>query len=429
MLARFESAVLLGLVLASAGAARAELIHPVETPASPVAEHAAAPGPYGRGVQALERKDFDSAQRAFAEAAKMDPRSAEPLIGLAEVALQRRQAKEAREWLDKALKLAPKSAQVHVALARYHLVDGKPAKAEAELKSALALEPGNVRVQMALGDLYVNELKSPIQALEHYRAVIARDARNGAAHYGLGMALAGTGKAALAEEEFRTAAGISPKNPLPLLALGRLYSGQGQADKALAALADALARQPGFVAALTDRGDLFLDRGDAAPALKEYRLAARSAPKSGLPQLKIGMALHALARLDEAEAAYRGAIALDPRMALAYNNLAWMYFERGKDPAQALAWARKAVELAPLAAAFHDALGWILRGQGELAEAEKVLVAAVKMKPETAETWHHLGVVHLERKDELKAIAAFRRAVAIRKDYAPARDALAKLGR
>lgn len=425
-------AVALAMLCAFSPPAAALPIGPGESesaPQPPVAPGSPAAARFELGTQALARGELDAAERAFREVLRMDPGSAQPLLGLAEVALRRSRPDEAWAWLEKARSLAPKSAEVHHAIARYHIIARKYDKAEAALKKTLALDARNLRAQLDLGDLYVNVLNSPIQAIPAYRAAIAIDPKHAGAHHGLGMALMGTGKAALAEEEFRKAAGLAPKNPLPHQALARLYVRQGQPDKALAAYADALKVQPGFMPAALGRGDVFLDRGDPASAAAEYRRAAQAAPNSDVPRVKLGMALQAAGKPGEAQQAYEEAIRLNPAAALAYNNLAWLAVERRGDLDQALRRARKAVELKPVAASFQDTLGWVYRARGELSEAEDTLRKAAKIKPESAEVFHHLGMVYLDRDKRAEAERAFRDALLIRKDYAPAREALSRMGR
>jgi len=54
---------------------------------------------------------------------------------------------------------------------------------------------------------------------------------------------------------------------------------------------------------------------------------------------------------------YKKVIQIDPKQAIAYNNLAALNLDRKQDLGHAESWAKKAVELSPEVADFHDTLG------------------------------------------------------------------------
>src|SRR4029079_10800505 len=63
------------------------------------------------------------------------------------------------------------------------------------------------------------------------------------------------------------------------------------------------------------------ERGEHELALEIYREAARVAPGYPRALLNVGNALQSLGRIDEAEEAYRGVVAIDPAFAYARFNL------------------------------------------------------------------------------------------------------------
>jgi len=80
-----------------------------------------------------------------------------------------------------------------------------------------------------------------------------------------------------------------------------------------------------------------------------------------------------------AEAEYRRLVAAYPNDAIALNNLAWISNQRGG--ADALALARRAVELAPNAPQVLDTLGVILVNRGEMKEGTEMLRKAAELAP------------------------------------------------
>jgi Flp pilus assembly protein TadD len=147
--------------------------------------------------------------------------------------------------------------------------------------------------------------------------------------------------------------------------------------------------------------------------------------KSDLPEVHCnrGVALVGLARFEEAEAAHRQAIALDPNYADAYNNLGIALCERGK-PNDAETALRRAVKLKPDRAQCHSKLGIALKAQGRFGDAEDAHRQAMALDPLYADAYSNLGEVLrcAGRLDE--AEEALRHAVRLRPHFA---DAFAKL--
>jgi len=207
------------------------------------------------------------------------------------------------------------------------------------------------------------------------------------------------------------AARLDPANPLPHLALARLHASRKALDLALQAADKALALQPGLVDGMLLRGDLLDDQGQAAQAIASYRQAAQAVPTLAAPHLRIGMIAQRTGQVDLAVASYRKAIELDPRQAVAYNNLATLALERKQDLGAAEGWARKAVEIGPDVADFHDTLGWVLRARGQGTQALSALRQAARLAPKNPEILYHLAVVYAEAGDKGNAKAALTRAL------------------
>jgi Flp pilus assembly protein TadD len=109
-------------------------------------------------------------------------------------------------------------------------------------------------------------------------------------------------------------------------------------------------------------------------------------------------------------ASYRKAIEIDPKQPIAYNNLAAMSVERRQDLASAERWARKAVELGPGVADFHDTLGWVLHARGNDKGALSALQKATELAPNNPEILYHLAAIRVAAGDKAKAREALEKA-------------------
>lgn len=396
-------------------------------PKTAVAPQSAGLARHVDGLQALERGDLASAERAFLESMRLNPLAHHPLLGMADLALRKKETSAAWGWLEKALKLAPQSGQVHHAIGRYYFANGENSKAIDALKRAQKLQPDSALIFIDQGEIYAQALGRHDLATLAYRSALLIDPQHAGAHYGLGSALLASGKSKEAEAELLRAATLAPDNPLPSLSLGKLYASLGQAADAAGAFDSALKIRRDLVPALLGRGDLYLSKKNLNEALAMFQRAAKWAPENWLVQLKLGQAYQGLTRMGEAETAYLAALRLKPDFALVYNNLAWLRLEDKKDLVQAEQWAKKATQLAPQVSSFLDTLAWVYRAQDKTDAAAAMLEKASKMRPRSAEILYHLGIAYLEQKKPHEAKKAFRESLSVQGDYQPARQALAKL--
>jgi tetratricopeptide (TPR) repeat protein len=84
--------------------------------------------------------------------------------------------------------------------------------------------------------------------------------------------------------------------------------------------------------------------GEFDQAIREYQAAAKKLP---IAFLYLGNAYFLKNDWDQAEIYFKKAIAKDAENAAAHNNLAWLYYQQGKNLEQAEALAKKALELDP----------------------------------------------------------------------------------
>jgi tetratricopeptide (TPR) repeat protein len=145
---------------------------------------------------------------------------------------------------------------------------------------------------------------------------------------------------------------------------------------------------------------------------------------------KWGSQLHRqFCRCEEAESAYRKAIALDPTHAAFWNNLGWVLTGQPGRYEQAESAYRKAIELDPHYALPWRNLGWLQEsGLGRYDEAESAYLKAIEIDPQDAALWNGLGNLlglYLGRYED--AESAYRKAIEIDPRYALAWNNLGNL--
>jgi Flp pilus assembly protein TadD len=149
-------------------------------------------------------------------------------------------------------------------------------------------------------------------------------------------------------------------------------------------------------------------RLDEAVALLAKAQASR--PRDARLLLVVGENLAQLERHDEAEAAFRAALAVRPDDPGVLNALGYLNVERGVRLPEALALIEKALKLQPDNPSVLDSRGWALFKLGRLAEAERDLRRALESLP-SAVVLDHLGDVLAAQGRPAEAEAAWRQAL------------------
>jgi tetratricopeptide (TPR) repeat protein len=128
-------------------------------------------------------------------------------------------------------------------------------------------------------------------------------------------------------------------------------------------------------------GDIAFSRKDYYAALIKYLEAVRLNPQSDYLYNRLGIAYSQLKFYGEATAAFRRCIELNPKYPFAYNNLGSVFF-----------------------------------AQGNLRKAEKYFKKAISLKDNEGSFHRNLGSLYLDRKKKDKALAEWRKCLAIDPD-------------
>lgn len=363
------------------------------------------------GVQAQLRGDLATARTKFEAALKLDPNYAPAFIGLAGVAQAEGNDALVEQYLQRAERASPRSPDVQLAWGRYFLGKSQLGQAEKYFLKAREVAPRTIPPLLELGEIYLRTPGRANDALRMYRTALDLDPNNRFATYGLGVALAATGKREEAIKTLEKSAQMVTDDPAPLRAIGRIYLESGELDKALAAFDRGLQRQPKFVAVMLDRADTLSRMNRSGDAIAQMLAAEKLAPESAEVQFRLGDVYQGAKRYPEAEKAYLKAISLAPKNPLAYNNLAWMLTVSGGDPKRAVEFATKAVELSPRSSPLLDTLGWAQRAAGDLNAAQASLKRAIESEPNVAAYHYHLGIVQRDLKQNAAARASLQRAL------------------
>jgi tetratricopeptide (TPR) repeat protein len=131
-------------------------------------------------------------------------------------------------------------------------------------------------------------------------------------------------------------------------------------------------------------------------------------------------------RLDEAEAAFRRALDLDPQVASAWNGLGNALADQGRYAEAETAYHR-AIDFDPQLTCAWKNLGGALAYQGRYAEAEVNHRRALDLDPQFTDTWNGLGLALWGQRRYAEAEAAYREGIRLNPDNGIAQANLAGL--
>jgi tetratricopeptide (TPR) repeat protein len=213
------------------------------------------------------------------------------------------------------------------AISRHQL--GQLAEAEALYRAILAIQPAHAGAGYNLG-IVLQTLGRQADAVGAYRHVIAVRPDFADAYSNLGTALQDLGQLDEAVAIYRQAIALKPDFAMAFSNLGAVLKQQGKFDEAVTACRAALAIQPDYDSAYANLGAALLEQGDVQAALEISRRAVVAHPGSFIAWCNLGACNKTLNRLDEAEVAYRQAVALRPDFPEAHFSLAQILLLKGE---------------------------------------------------------------------------------------------------
>ena len=114
----------------------------------------------------------------------------------------------------------------------------------------------------------------------------------------------------------------------------------------------------------------------------------------------IGTIYDRLKDYDKAKANYEKALRINPKLAAAANNLAWLYADKGENMDTALTLAQTAREQMPQDPNVADTLGWVYYKRNTYLKAISYLKEAAEKSPNNPIVQYHLGMAYHKNGDK-----------------------------
>jgi len=218
---------------------------------------------------------------------------------------------------------------------------------------------------------------------------IALDPRDAAAHSALGNALAQLHDKPGAARELESGLALGDESPDNEYALAQVLRSLGQPEAAarhLQTYQRLKNDQSGKAQAAgkAESGDQFLAAGKAAEAAAQYRDALISDPNEAVLHYKLSRALDKLNQTSDENSELERAIALDPKLAEAQNQLGYLAARNG-DPNRAEKFFRAAIAASPSYTVAWVNLAATLADESKWQEADDAINHALVIDPDNSQ--------------------------------------------
>jgi len=372
--------------------------------------------------------ELQKAEVAFKEALRLNNRATRAMIMLASLNLTMQKPDAAVELSERALQNQPGNGEAQLGLVRALTAVGNLGRARTE---ASKLPPNVAAVQVALGDLELRQGNKGAARMAYERAT-SLDPKSTDAVRGLVAVDALDKKLDSAVRRVEGVVATNPNDGQLLLLAARTHLAAGDLAAAEAKSRAALDKDPSLRPAYDLLGIIYRQQNKLQEAQRLYEKVAAERP-SDIPAHTMAGVLQ-LVRGDQAGARQRfeTVLSIDPRAAVASNNLAYMDAEAGTNLDLALNRAQIAKSALPNDAEVDDTLGWIYVKKGLPALALSPLAEAVKKDGENPVYQYHLGKAYAGMGDKDSARTTLAKALRLSPNFSGADDArrtLESLGR
>jgi tetratricopeptide (TPR) repeat protein len=332
-----------------------------------------------------EGKTQDAA-KAYAEAVRLDPASAQWQYNLSLALAKLGDKAGERAALEKAIKLDPNMAAAHNQLGLCYLAANDNTQAEGEFQAALAIDPKFSEAQNNLGVVYSMQGKDQ-QAEENFQRATENDPQYTRAFVNLGLTLSKRGLMRQAEKTLLQARSIAPNDVNALTALGMVEGRMGHHQESIQAFKQVVSLQPESAEAHVNLGIALADHFDLQGALREFTDAVRLDPNSATANYNKGRVLYDLGHRQDARPFLETAIHSSPDYPAALYLLAVIL---GTTP-RAAELLERLVKIEPQNAVGQYMLGQCLWHEQKQQEAIAHWKLAVAADPENSSALYNLA--------------------------------------
>lgn len=380
-------------------------------PGAPITLHLVALADY-------REKKFESARDNVLNVLKNAPDYLQSVNLAADVFLALGNLEQAEKYARQLVEKAPRSTQGYRQLAAVHLRANAPDKALQALQPALEGKTSDATLYAMAGEAAL-KTGDAARATQYFELAAKLDPKDPAKLTGLAMARLASGDSA-GIGQLEAASALDPKGTQADLALVMSHLRARQYDKALAAVDRLETKQPGSAIAANLRGTVFAAKGDAARARAAFAQALERDPKFVAAVTNLAALELRADKPDDAKKHLLAFLEREPKNVQAIITLARVVAQtEGKEgEAKAFDLLKKARQADPTSLAATLALNSQYARMGQHKDAIPMLQEAVTGNPTSIELLDALGTAYLRSDQESQAMETFEKILKLKPDNA-----------
>ncbi len=278
------------------------------------------------------------AAKEFRQVLRINPLAVPAQMQLARIAARAGDWPAAIDAAFSALALQPRNVDAELLVVQA-MIAGHDSRTLKELDTLLKAHP-ELSAAHTFKAIYAGQQGDPSSARRSYEQALSLDASNLVALSGLVALDAQSKRLPEARHLIDARLAKTPNDPDVLILAARADISEGQPEAAERRLTAAIDVNPSFLAAYNLLGNIYLVEHRLPEAVAEFGAAAQRHPDSIAAPTMVAMILTEQNKKDQAVKQYERVMDVDPNAAVAANNLAWLYMERGEHLDVALQLAR-----------------------------------------------------------------------------------------
>ncbi len=220
----------------------------------------------------------------------------------------------------RAAELAPGSVEPMFEIGCLFRKQGRLDEAETSLKAVIGLSPKYATAFHSLGNV-MRDRGDGIGAIANYRSAVALDPRNPIFHLDLARELSSSLMFQDAVQAFESLLALTPASVDALVGYALACADIGAFDHAVQACTQANVASPRNPIIYDARGEIDIARHDYPGALKNFGFAVELGSSRAVSWVGLGQAYNILGRFEEAAAAFRKALELEPENTMALKGI------------------------------------------------------------------------------------------------------------
>jgi len=353
----------------------------------------------------LDTNKLDEAERQTKAILNTNSKDSSGRLFDGRLKLAHNQAEQALAILQPLSAEEPRSPVVHHFLGMAYAKKGDLPQAIQELNKAIEQAPNSIESHGALAAIYLSQGSADL-AIEQAQAVLRLNPRSVPAATIMGEAYLRKNDTAKAGQVFESITKTLPNHALAHHRLGLIARSNKKDADALAHFEQALKANPDFIEPLAQIATDKVNQGKPAEARDRLLKQRDVTPKNPLLHVLLGQFYASTKQFDQAEQAFKQAMALDDNVLDAYTGLASLYVQSKKMDLAAKEY-KTALSKNPKLIAAHMVLGMIYESQQKYDDAQASFQEVLKINPRFAPAANNLAWLLMERGGNLDVALSY----------------------